>query len=380
MRAKAAELFGRLGAEIDADAQTRRLGLAQQQMVEIAKALLAQVRLLIMDEPTSSLSAKEIETLFRVIRELSSKGVAVVFISHKLDEVFEITDRVVVLRDGENAGSLETARSGPGELISLMVGRELGSFYAERKSRPSTEPLFEARGLSGPPFVEGVSFSVRRGEIFGLAGLIGAGRTETAKLIIGAERPTAGELYLDGERVELKSPKEAMARGVAYLPEDRKTLSLVLGMSVRENVSLAVLGALATRLGLIDRDREEALWRKYVADLEIKLSSGEQAVSSLSGGNQQKVVIAKWLAAEPRLLILDEPTRGIDVHAKSEVHKIIAALADSGVSIILISSELPEVLALSDRLAVMREGRVSRILDRSEATPEIVAAAAFSPA
>jgi ABC-type sugar transport system ATPase subunit len=348
-------------------------------MIEIAKALLSEVRLLIMDEPTSSLTTRETEKLFQVIAELKAKGIAVVFISHKLDEVFRVTDRIVVLRDGENAGELDPRTTTMDQLIGLMVGRELRDFFSARKLSPSQDAVLSVEGLSGPPFIRDVSFDLRRGEILGFAGLIGAGRTETARLLIGAVRKTAGRMILDGEEINVTSPKSAVAKGIAYLPEDRKVQALVLGMTMRENVTLAVHRLVRSFFVILDRKKETAIARDSIASLSVKVSSPEQVVRNLSGGNQQKVVIAKWLAAKPRILILDEPTRGIDVHAKSEVHRIVAELADSGVSIILISSELPEILALADRVLVMSEGSVKAILPRAGLTQEAIMGAVFGP-
>jgi len=378
MQEKAAEVFKYLDVSVNMDTEVRNLSTAQQQMIEIAKALLTNASLLIMDEPTSSLSDREVTKLFSVITELKSRGISVIFISHKLDEVFEITDRIVVLRDGESMGELVTKNSTQKQLITKMVGREISNFYTQRTSKAADEVVFEAKNLSGPPYVEDVSFAVHKGEIVGLAGLIGAGRTETARLIIGAAKKTKGEILLDGKPVEIRSPEEAVAHGIAYLPEDRKVQSLILNMTVRDNLTMSIHKVLTNWFGIINRTQERQITDKYIKSLDIKLTNREQAISSLSGGNQQKVVIAKWLATVPRLLILDEPTRGIDVHAKSEVHRIIAELADSGVSIIFISSELPEILKLSDRVVVMREGKVCTILDRKDATQETIMNAAFS--
>ena len=378
MQEKAAEVFKYLDVSVNMDTEVRNLSTAQQQMIEIAKALLTNASLLIMDEPTSSLSDREVTKLFSVITELKSRGISVIFISHKLDEVFEITDRIVVLRDGESMGELVTKNSTQKQLITKMVGREISNFYTQRTSKAADEVVFEAKNLSGPPYVEDVSFAVHKGEIVGLAGLIGAGRTETARLIIGAAKKTKGEILLDGKPVEIRSPEEAVAHGIAYLPEDRKVQSLILNMTVRDNLTMSIHKVLTNWFGIINRTQERQITDKYIKSLDIKLTNREQVISGLSGGNQQKVVIAKWLATVPRLLILDEPTRGIDVHAKSEVHRIIAELADSGVSIIFISSELPEILELSDRVVVMREGKVCTILDRKDATQEIIMNAAFS--
>jgi ABC-type sugar transport system ATPase subunit len=376
MRTRALELFEYLGIHIDLDADVNQLSTAVQQMIEIAKALLTNVKLLVMDEPTSSLTEKETARLFKVIRELKARGTSVVFISHKLNEVFEVTDRILVLRDGKNAGELDPKRAGMDDLIAAMVGRALGSFAAREPGRPGDEVL-RVDGLSGPPHVHDVSFTLARGEILGLAGLIGAGRTETARILIGAARRARGRVFLEGKEVKIRSPSDAVAHGIAYVPEDRKVQALVLPMTVRENLTLAIHRLVARFRAFLSRRKEEAVTDDYVAALRIKISSREQVINNLSGGNQQKVVIAKWLATKPKILILDEPTRGIDVAAKAEVHRIVSDLAERGVAILLISSELPEILALSDRVLVMHEGRVKRVLARAEATQESIMSAAL---
>jgi ABC-type sugar transport system ATPase subunit len=376
MRAKALELFETLGIRVDLDVDLHRLSTAVQQMIEIAKALLTDVKLLVMDEPTSSLTEKETARLFKVIRELRDRGTAVVFISHKLGEVFAITERIVVLRDGKNAGEIDSRTGTMPQLISAMVGRELAVF-APRHAVEVGPEILRVEGLSGPPHVEDVSFTLRKGEILGFAGLLGAGRTEAARLLIGAVRKTRGRVFLDGKPLDIRSPRHAIARGIAYVPEDRKVQALILTMSVRENLTLAIHRALRRMWWFLSRRMEAAVVDGYVASLRIKISSREQAVSDLSGGNQQKVVLARCLAIQPRILILDEPTRGIDVAAKAEVHRMISELAAQGVSILLISSELPEILALSDRVVVMSGGRVKRVLDKVDATQETIMSSAF---
>ncbi len=376
MRKRARELFDHLGVQVDLDLEVRRFSTAVQQMIEIGKALLTNVKLLVMDEPTSSLSDKETDRLFRVIRELKAGGTSVVFISHKLNEVFQITDRIVVLRDGKNAGGLDSRQGTIDQLISLMVGRDLGSFASEHRSTAPGAEVLRVEGLSGGKVHE-VSVSLRKGEILGVAGLIGSGRTEMARLLLGADRKTAGRVFLDGREVHIRSPRDAVAAGMGFVPEDRKVQALVLPMSVRENLTMAIHGAVKRFRAFLSRRKENAVTDEFTAALRIKLASREQAVNNLSGGNQQKVVIAKWLATRPRILILDEPTRGIDVAAKAEVHRIIAELADRGVAILLISSELPEILALSDRVLVMHEGRAKAMLDRREASQETIMSAAL---
>ena len=376
MRARARELFEYLEIHVDLEAEVSQLSTAVQQMIEIAKALLTNVKLLVMDEPTSSLTAKETARLFKVVRELKARGTSIVFISHKLTEVFEITDRIVVLRDGKNAGELDTRTTSMDQLIAAMVGRALGSFAAREPGRPGAEVL-RVEGLTGPPHVKDVSFSLARGEILGLAGLIGAGRTETARMLIGAGRRTRGRIFLDGKEVHIGSPNEAVAHGIAYVPEDRKVQALVLQMTVRENLTLPIHRMVARLRMFLSRRKEEVVTDEYIDALRIKVSSREQVINNLSGGNQQKVVIAKWLATQPKILVLDEPTRGIDVAAKAEVHRIVSELAGRGVGILLISSELPEILALSDRVLVMHEGRVRKVLPRAEATQESIMSAAL---
>jgi ABC-type sugar transport system ATPase subunit len=376
MRRKARELFEHLGVQVDLEVEVRRLSTAVQQMIEIGKALLTHVRLLVMDEPTSSLTDRETDRLFRVIRELKARGTSVVFISHKLSEVFQITDRIVVLRDGKNAGALDSAKGNVDQLIALMVGRDLGSFAAEHRATAPGAEVLRVEQLSGGP-VRDIGFTLRKGEILGVAGLIGSGRTEMARLLLGADRRTAGRVFLDGREIHIRSPRDAVAAGMGFVPEDRKVQALVLPMSVRENLTLAIHGAVKRLGAFLSRRKENAVTDEFVAALRIKLASREQAVNHLSGGNQQKVVIAKWLATRPRILVLDEPTRGIDVAAKAEVHRIIAELADRGVAILLISSELPEILALSDRVLVMHGGRAKAILDRAQATQETIMSAAL---
>lgn len=377
-REAARAAFRDLGVEIDPDALVRDLGVAQQQMIEIAKALSHKPKVLVMDEPTAPLTGKEIEILFRLMRDLKARGIAIVFISHKLKEVLEISDRVVCLRDGEVSGTVDTKSATEDRLVSMMVGREVDRFYSRRRGRAGEEVVFEVRGLSGPPRIRDVSFRVRKGEIVGLAGLIGAGRTEVARLIIGAERRTAGRLFLEGREVRIDHPADAVALGIGYVTEDRKKRGLVLPMTVRENVTLAVHRLVSTPLRFIRGAAEREMTDRYIRDLRMKVSGREQAARHLSGGNQQKVLLAKWLAIRPKLLILDEPTRGIDVGAKAEVHRIIAELADGGMSILVISSELPEVLHLSDRILVMHEGRLTADIPREQADEETLMKAAVA--
>jgi ABC-type sugar transport system ATPase subunit len=375
---KALELFSMFNVDVDPEVHVGDLGVAHQQLVEIAKSLTFDPCLLIMDEPTASLSRKEVQNLFAIMRDLKAKGISIVFISHKLEEVLEVTDRVVVLRDGNNAGETPTAMASRQMLISMMVGRVLENLYTERKKAPGKEVVFEVSEVSGPPNRKKVSFALHRGEILGLAGLVGAGRTELARLLIGAERRTSGTIRVRGKRIRIDSPVDAVGNGIAYLPEDRKTFGLILGMTTRDNLTLGIHRKVAAAGGFISRRKEEQVSDRFIDELHIKVENREQKAENLSGGNQQKVVIGKWLATEPQVLILDEPTRGIDVGAKAEVHRIISELADNGVGILLISSEMPEVLHLSDRILVMHEGTVTAELSREEATQELIMEAAVA--
>jgi ABC-type sugar transport system ATPase subunit len=378
MRERAKAAFGNLRTEIDPEALVKDLGVAQQQMIEVAKALSHRTKILIMDEPTSALAEKEIRNLFDLMRELNGRGISIVFISHKLNEVLEITDRVICLRDGQNSGEAETKSVTEDRLVAMMVGRELGRLYTHRNARPSGEVMLTVRDLSGPPMIEHVSFELHKGEIAGLAGLIGAGRTELARLLMGAERKTSGVMQLGGREVDIRHPAQAVACGMVYASEDRKRFGLVLPMTVRENTTMSAHRRILSRLGLINPHKENELTDSYIGALRMKVSGREQVARNLSGGNQQKVVLAKCLAAKPRVLILDEPTRGIDVGAKSEIHKIIAGLADEGMAILVISSELPEILHLCDRVLVMHEGRLTADLPREQASEATIMKAAVS--
>ena len=378
MHKKAQESFKNLRTEIDPAALVGDLGVAQQQMIEIAKALSQNTRILIMDEPTSALADREIESLFDIMRDLRKRGISIIFISHKLDEVMTITDRVVCLRDGQNSGEAVTADITENDLITMMVGRELDKMYSTRKGEPGSEVIMEVNNFSGPPHIKDVSFKLKSGEILGIAGLIGAGRTELARLIMGAEKKTAGKLILNGKEVKIKHPSDAIRERIVYVPEDRKNTGLVLPMTVRENTTMSIHDKIKNAFGLISSGIENRITGKYINDLKTKVSTPEQIVKNLSGGNQQKVVIAKCLAVEPQVLILDEPTRGIDVGAKAEVHRIITELADKGVAVIVISSELPEILHLSDRVLVMHEGKLTGEFSKDEANEESIMKAAVA--
>ncbi len=370
-RGRAAALFKRLGVEIDLDVPCRRLTTAQQQLVEIAKALAFDARIIVMDEPSAALTSHEVERLFEIIRDLKSHGIGIIYISHRLDEVFTIADRVTVLRDGKNVGERPIAQITRNEMIELMVGRELKEEFPARTTSIGA-PRLEVSGLRRGRAVRDVSFAVCRGEILALTGLVGAGRTETVRLIFGADPREAGEIRLDGNVLALRSPQDAIAAGIGLLTEDRKLQGLVLGHSVRENFGLPNLTWLSRR-GFVQLRREREEFGRYVDRLKIKVPNQEQRAGHLSGGNQQKVVLAKWLARNCDVLIFDEPTRGIDVGAKYEIYLLMNELVAAGKAIVMISSELPEVLGMADRILVMHEGRVTgEIADARHATQEQV--------
>ena len=377
MRRAADRLFGELEVSISAEAPVRGLSMADQQLVEIAKALSLDARILIMDEPTASLSLHEVERLFSIVRPLRDRGLAVLFVSHRLEEVFDLCERATVLRDGKHVITAPVSQLTTADLVRHMVGRDV-SLFPPAATAPG-EVLLEARHLGRGDTFRDISFSVRAGEIVGFAGLIGAGRTEVARVLFGIDRADQGEVFLQGRPVVFDSPSAALRAGIAYVPEDRHQQGLVLDFPIASNVSLPILPRLFPRF-FVDRPVELELAERYATQLRVRMTDVEQLVSALSGGNQQKVVIAKWLATQPRVLILDEPTRGIDIGAKVEVHRIISELAAGGLGIILISSDLPEVLAMSDRVLVMHEGRLTAELSRAEATEERVMFAATGQA
>jgi rhamnose transport system ATP-binding protein len=372
-------ILATLGVALDVRSPARGLTLAAQQSVEIAKAISLNVRVLIMDEPTASLSAHEVDQLFRLVRELRSRGVAIVFVSHRLDEVFELADRITVFRDGRLISTRLRSEATPQRAIADMVGREMGLF-AERPSVVRNDILLSVRDFGRDGVFEGVEFDLHRGEVLGFGGLIGAGRTDVALALFGIAPATRGSIVLDGTPRKIRSPREAMEAGIAYLSEDRRQLGLSLPMPITANITLPVLRRYLTSLGLIRGGMERETAEAYRRRLAIRTPSVDLIVAKLSGGNQQKVMLSKWLNTHPSVLILDEPTRGIDVGAKAEVHAIIGELAAEGIGVIVISSELPELLAISDRVVVMREGRQMAVLSRSEATQETVMTAAMGQA
>ena len=374
MRADTAEILRSLDIyDLDPDMTVGALSVGNRQRVEIAKALSMNARVLIMDEPTAALTQADVERLFGIVRRLRERGVGIIYISHRLVEIFDLADRVTVLRDGEQVGTREVAEVDEPALITMMVGRTLDQLYPHRAPDPGAVVLAAER-VAFPGTVEQASLTLRAGEIVGLAGLVGSGRSELAQILFGVTPAVSGQIAIDGKPVTIDSPSRAKNLGIAYVPEDRGIQGLIRAMRIRENVSLAVLNDLATWY-FTGRKGEHDLAARDIGRFGIRASSMEQVVGKLSGGNQQKVVLAKWLATDPRILILDEPTRGIDVGAKAEIHKIMTELAAGGMAILMISSELPEVLGMSDRILVMREGRIVAEFDRAEADQERIASA-----
>jgi ribose transport system ATP-binding protein len=365
LRAAVTPLFARLGVDFAPDTPVAGLSIAQRQLIEIAKALSFDSRVVIMDEPTSSLTLSETDRLLKVVADLKASGVSIIFISHRLSEVSACADRVVVLRDGRVVGELPRGEISPAAMIRLMIGRDLKSIYRPPAAPPGA-PILEISGARTAAFpAQEVDLAVRRGEILGLAGLIGAGRTELARAVFGIDRLLGGAVRLEGREVAIGAPRDAIARGIYLVPEDRKACGVVLDLSVAENISLPQLPGLADA-GLVRRGEEAEVAEAQRRRLDIRAPSIETPVVSLSGGNQQKVVLAKWLAMRPRAIVFDEPTRGIDVGAKQEIYDMMRGLADAGVGVLMISSDMEEVIGVSDRIAVMHEGRISGTLERRQ--------------
>jgi ribose transport system ATP-binding protein len=363
----------RLGLGLDPTARVGTLSVARRQMVEIAKALSRDARLIVLDEPSAVLADAELEGLIRVMRRLAEKGVAFIYISHRLDEVFRITDRVTVMKDGRVVATERTADMDPERLVRLMVGRDLGMIYGERPDRPASDVALQVNGLTRTGVFEDIDFQVRAGEILGIAGLAGSGRTEVLRAIHGADRIDAGSIRVFGRDVTIRSPREAIALGIGLLTEDRKSDGLLLLQAVGTNVTISRLADVAPG-GVIRGRRERGVVAGYIDRLAIRTPSASTRVRNLSGGNQQKVILAKWLNARCRILLIDEPTRGVDVGAKREIYAFLRDLAARGTAIVMVSSELPEVIGISDRIVVLREGRVAVTLDAREATEERVMA------
>ncbi len=379
MERRATSMFDNLGFNINPHSVVNNLGAAQQQMIEIAKALSHETKVLILDEPTAVLTDKEIDKLLSFVDRLRGEGMSILFITHKLNEIKAITDRVFCLRDGQNSGKADTKDIDEDDMVSMMVGRNAEDIYGKKIYRKiSDEVVLEVKDFSGPPFVKDINFKLKRGEILGVAGLIASGRTELAMLISGAVQKTSGDMFIEGKKISIKSPADAVKNRIAYVSEDRKKLGLILPMTVRENTTMAIHDRVSSRR-FISRKRENEISDRYIQRFSTKVYSREQVMGTLSGGNQQKVCLGKWLAIDPKILILDEPTRGIDVGAKAEIHRIIEELAEKeGMSIIVISSELPEILRLSDRVLVMHEGRITADIPGKEANEEVIMKAALS--
>jgi rhamnose transport system ATP-binding protein len=368
MRRKAQALLDSMGARISADTRLRDLGIASRHLVAVARALSIEARIVIMDEPTAALSQKEIEELYALIELLKNDGKAILFISHKFDEIYRIADRYAVFRDGEMVGKGLIRDSRQDEIIRLMVGRSIDHIFPPRESQIGA-PVLEVEGLSHPTEFADISFTLRRGEILGFYGLIGAGRSEVMQSIFGMTRHSSGQILIDGKAIAPKSPADAVAAGIVYVPEERGRQGVVIGLPIFQNVSLPSLRR-TSRSGVLRLAEEFSLARQFTQRLDLRAASLDQDVGTLSGGNQQKVVIAKWLATAPRVIILDEPTKGIDIGSKAAVHGFMAELVAEGLSVIMISSELPEILGMSDRVVVMREGRIAGLYDNEDLTAE----------
>ena len=371
MRREARQYLDAVGLTVDPGTRLSHLTIGHQQLVEIAKALSVNARVLIMDEPTSSLSSHEAENLFRVIRDLRSRGVSLIYVSHRLGEVKALADRVTVLRDGENAGDLAREEIEHGRMVKLMVGRELSQFYPHVPRTPGPVVLEVDRMRTRAHSAHAVSFVVKAGEIVGMAGLVGAGRTEVLEALFGVEPAVGGMMRLSGQALAPLSPKEAIAAGLALVPEDRKKQGVILEMAVRENLCLARLRR-DQRFGFLSPQGMARLSAELVASLRIKTPHDRQMVQFLSGGNQQKVALGKWLALKPKVLLLDEPTRGVDIGAKQEIYRLMEALADQGVAVLFVSSEMEEILGMSDRALVLHEGRLAGEIPRGELSEEAV--------
>ncbi len=366
--------LGQLGLQLDPTTPLTALSIAEQQMVEIAKALSLQADLLVMDEPTSALSERETETLFDVMRSLRAQGVSIIFITHRLEEVFEVADRVTVLRDGRWVATKRIQEVTQEDVVQMMVGRQLTEMYPKADTAAG-DVILQVKGLSRAGALHDIHFELRRGEILGVAGLVGAGRTELARALFGIDPIDKGEIWIEGQPVVINSPQKAIKLGMGLVPEDRKAQGLFLDMALRFNITVSQLDQLS-RLGVLDFNRMNQVAQTYVERLDIRTAGLMQRVRNLSGGNQQKVVIARWLTLHPKILILDEPTRGIDVGAKAEIHALMGQLARDGVGILMISSELPEILGVSDRILVMHEGRITADIPREEATQDVIMHAA----
>jgi ABC-type sugar transport system ATPase subunit len=371
MRARAKELLRDVGCDIDPARPVNTLSIAEQQLLQIASAVGSGARIIVFDEPSSSLSEGEAEQLYTLVGRLTARGVTILYVSHRMPEIFRLTDHVTVLRDGKHVATMPTKSVDERELVRLMIGREIEQYFPTHTNTPPGEEQLRVEHLTSPGLFSDISFSLRSGEVLGLAGLVGAGRSELARALFGLEPPVAGTIYVNGRPVHISSPRKAMQLGLGLVPEDRKHQGLVLSMLARENITLPILSTLA-RLGIVESAAEHDLAQQYSDKLRVRTPSVDVSASSLSGGNQQKLVIARWLAAGSRILILDEPTRGVDVGAKAELHAWIDRLASDGHAILLISSELPELLNLSTRILVLRQGQIVDEVPRERATQDLL--------
>ncbi len=368
MRAQVKQILDKLGVNIAPGEVMSNLSVGQQQMIEIAKALMVDAKVIIMDEPTAALTQSETEVLFKVVKSLREKGVSIVYISHRMEEIFELCDRITILRDGSYIATKAIKDTDMNDVVKMMIGREIGERYPQRDCKIG-DVMLDVQNLACPGVFEKVSFQVRAGEILGVSGLMGAGRTEIMQAIFGNMPHVTGKIIIDGREVQNKSPQQAMKNGIGFITEDRKVEGLMLEESIMKNISMANLGRIS-RHGVLDKKAEQNLVKRGIEELHIKCFGPQHECDNLSGGNQQKVVFAKWIYTEPKVLILDEPTRGVDIGAKKEIYNIINDLAAKGVAIIMVSSELPEVLGMSDRIMVVREGMVRGVLDKKEADQE----------
>ena len=370
MRAKAEEVLERMGVSIPVDTVMSDLSVGQQQMIEICKALLVDAKVIIMDEPTAALTQSETAALFEVIENLRDRGVSIVYISHRMEEIFELCDRITVLRDGQYIDTCEINDITMDDVVKMMIGREIGERYPSRNHSVG-KTVFEVNGLSRKGAFNDVSFTVGAGEVLGVSGLMGAGRTEIMQAIFGYLPADSGEILIDGQPVKIKNPMDAMKAGIGFITEDRKVEGLMLDKTIRENIALANLGTISGS-GVVSRAKEKSLISRGIEEFKIRCFGTEHECGNLSGGNQQKVVLAKWIYTEPKILILDEPTRGVDIGAKKEIYNVINDMARKGVAIIMVSSELPEILGMSDRVMVVREGDVRGILNIENASQESI--------
>lgn len=369
MRTKAKQIFEDLHTDINLDTTIKSLGMAQKQMVEIAKALTFDANIIIFDEPTASLTEREVQALFTIIHQLKEKGLGIVYISHRMEEIFALCDRVTVIRDGQHISTQNVADTTKDELVADMVGRKMGNYYPKIESNIGNV-VFEVKNYYDEGFLNNINFFAKKGEILGFAGLAGAGRTELMESICGLKGKAAGSIYLNGRELCIRNYEDAMDQGIVYVSEDRGKYGLILDLGIKQNISMPQLKNFQKKLGILNKEKETEIGAQYIKEVDIKAPDGEFLVKNLSGGNQQKVSVAKALALQPQILVLDEPTRGVDVNAKAEIYKIISSLTEKGITIIMVSSELPELIGMCDRIYVMREGSIAGCFGRDEVTQE----------